>query len=78
MNIGSGVSHSIAELVATIAALVNFSGKIVWDHERPDGQAERIIDVTQARSVLGFEPQVTFEDGLRRTVAAFTSQPPAR
>jgi GDP-L-fucose synthase len=72
MNIGSGVSHSIAELVTTIAALVNFSGEIIWDHERPDGQAERILDVTRARSVLGFEPQVTLEEGLRRTVAAFT------
>jgi GDP-L-fucose synthase len=72
VNVGSGVSHSIAELVTTVAALVNFSGNIIWDHERPDGQAERILDVTRARSVLGFEPQVTFEEGLRRTVAAFT------
>jgi GDP-L-fucose synthase len=70
VNIGSGASRSIAELVTTIAALVNFTGEIIWDHERPDGQAERILDVTRARSVLGFEPQVTFEEGLRRTVAA--------
>jgi GDP-L-fucose synthase len=72
VNIGSGVSHSIAEIVGHIAALLDFRGEIVWDHGRPDGQAERILDVTRARSLLGFEPQVTLEEGLRRTVAAFS------
>jgi GDP-L-fucose synthase len=73
VNIGSGTEHSIAELVEIIAALVGFRGEIIWDHERPDGQARRMLDVTRARTLLGFEPSVTLEEGLRRTVAALTN-----
>jgi GDP-mannose 4,6 dehydratase len=72
VNVGGGAKHSIAELVDLIAALVGFGGEIVWDGERPDGQARRMLDVSLARELLGFEPEVAFEDGLRRTVAAYT------
>jgi GDP-L-fucose synthase len=74
VNVGSGVETSIAELVGLIAEATGFEGELVWDRQRPDGQARRRVDVTRARMLLGFEPQVTLEEGLRRTVAAFGGQ----
>jgi GDP-L-fucose synthase len=71
VNVGSGVETSIAELVKLIAELTGFGGELVWDRQRPDGQARRRVDVTRARMLLGFEPRVTLAEGLRRTVAAF-------
>lgn len=71
VNVGSGTEHSIAEVVATLVALTGFRGEVVWDRERPDGQVRRRLDVTRASALLGFEPEVNLEEGLRRTVAAF-------
>lgn len=76
VNVGSGTEHSIAEVVALIAALTGFDGDVVWDASRPDGQSRRRLDTSLARTLLGFEPVVTLEEGLRRTVAAFTVASP--
>jgi GDP-L-fucose synthase len=78
VNIGSGVEHSIAELVAMIADLTGFRGEVIWDRRRPDGQARRRLDLSLARTLLGFEPKVSLQEGLRRTVAAFDVAPPAQ
>jgi GDP-L-fucose synthase len=75
VNIGSGSERSIAEVVAMIADLVGFDGEIEWDHQRPDGQTNRRLDVSHARARLGFEPRVPLREGLRRTVAAYARSP---
>jgi GDP-L-fucose synthase len=75
VNIGSGSERSIADVVDLIARLLDFHGEVRWDSDRPDGQARRRLDTTAARELLGFEPQVTLEEGLSRTVAAFEDSP---
>jgi GDP-L-fucose synthase len=70
-NFGGGTEISIADLVATIADLTGFEGEIVWDRDRPDGQQRRVLNTTRSRDLLGFEPRITMEEGLRRTVEAF-------
>lgn len=77
VNLGSGVEHSIAELVTMIADLTGFRGQVTWDRRRPDGQARRRLDLTLARTLLGFESKVSLQEGLRRTVAEFDVPPPA-
>lgn len=77
VNIGSGAEHSIRALVEMIAALTEFDGEIVWDHERPDGQLARKLDLTRARDLLGFSASVALEEGLRRTIAALAPVPSA-
>jgi GDP-L-fucose synthase len=69
VNIGSGVETSIRELAETIARLIEYEGTIAWDPSKPDGQPRRCLDVTRARELMGFEAEVAFEDGLRRTIA---------
>lgn len=71
VNIGPGESVSIRELAATIAPLCGFAGEIVWDRERPDGQMERLLDVSRARELLGFEAEIGLAEGLRETIAAY-------
>jgi GDP-L-fucose synthase len=75
VNVGSGSERSIAEVVNLIARLLDFGGEIRWDVERPEGQSRRRLDTSAARELLGFEPQVTLEQGLSRTVAAFEESP---
>jgi GDP-L-fucose synthase len=69
VNLSSGVETSIRELVDTLIELTGFSGRLLWDTDRPDGQLRRCFDVTKARRELGFEPRVDLREGLRLTVA---------
>jgi GDP-L-fucose synthase len=69
VNISSGVETSIRELVELITQLTEFRGRVVWDASRPDGQLRRWFDINKAGADLGFEPQVSLREGLRRTVA---------
>jgi GDP-L-fucose synthase len=68
INLGTNMEISIRDLVELIAKLVGFEGEIRWDPTKPDGQPRRCLDVTRARERLGWQAQVPFEEGLRRTI----------
>jgi GDP-L-fucose synthase len=71
VNISSGIETSIRDVVDILQAAVGYTGKVIWDATRPEGQSRRVFDITKARQELCFEPTVCIEDGLRRTVAWF-------
>jgi GDP-L-fucose synthase len=68
MNLGSGREISIKDLTELVARVSGFTGKIVWDPTKPDGQPRRCLDVTQAQRELGFTAATSLEDGLAKTV----------
>jgi GDP-L-fucose synthase len=68
VNLGAGFEITIRELAERIAALTGFSGRIVWDAGKPDGQPRRMLDTSRARSEFGFQARTSFDDGLRRTI----------
>ena len=68
VNLGTGREITIRDLVALIARLAGFGGRIEWDASKPDGQPRRCLDVTRARERFGFSAQVGFEEGLGRTI----------
>jgi GDP-L-fucose synthase len=74
VNIGTGRETSIAELAGTIAELAAFGGEIVWDASHPDGQPARYLDVSRAHELIGFEAEVTLEEGLARTLRAYRAE----
>jgi GDP-L-fucose synthase len=69
VNLGSSSEISIRNLVTLIAKLTEFKGEIVWDATKPDGQPRRKLNVERARKEFGFESNVSFEEGLRETIA---------
>jgi GDP-L-fucose synthase len=71
VNIGTGQEICIRDLAARIAEVVGFRGELRFDPSQPDGQPRRCLDISRARRLLGFEPTVNLEEGLRRTVAWF-------
>jgi GDP-L-fucose synthase len=73
LNLGVNSEITIAELAAKIADLTGFSGEIVWDDSKPDGQPRRAVDGSKARRLLGWEPAVSLDEGLRRTIDWFAS-----
>ena len=68
VNLGSASEISIRELAERIAEITQFKGQFVWDHDNPDGQPRRAVDGSRARDRLGWSPEVSLEEGLRRTV----------
>lgn len=71
MNLGTGQEIIIRDLVTLIARLTGFTGRITWDTTKPDGQPRRCLDVQRAKQAIGFEAQVLFEEGLKRTIEWF-------
>jgi GDP-L-fucose synthase len=71
VNLGSGVEISIKELAQKIAELTGFKGRFVWDTSKPNGQPRRGLDVQRAAEYFGFRAQVSFEEGLGRTIEWF-------
>ncbi len=68
VNIGAGFEITIKDLAEKIKSLTGFTGRLVWDHSKPDGQPRRCLDVSRARQLFGFEAQMPFDEGLRRTI----------
>lgn len=68
VNLGSGMEISIKDLVTLIAKLTGFTGRIVWNTSKPNGQPRRRLDVSRAEREFGFKAKVNFEEGLRETI----------
>jgi GDP-L-fucose synthase len=69
VNLGSSFEISIKELTETIAQVTGFTGRIVWDASKPNGQPRRKLDVSRAEARFGFRAATPFAEGLARTVA---------
>ena len=69
VNVGTGRETSIGELADLLAGAAGYTGRTRWDTERPDGTPRRVLDVTRARDLLGFQAAVPLEQGLAETVA---------
>ncbi len=69
INLGTGSEIKIKGLVELIAKLTGFAGRIEWDASKPDGQPRRCLDTTLAKERFGWEAEMGFEEGLRRTIA---------
>lgn len=67
INLGSGRSISINDLAREVVEVVgNPDAKIVHDAPRPGDVFHLCADTTRARELLGFEPRVSFREGLAR------------
>ena len=68
VNLGAGFEITIRDLATLIADLTGFTGEIVWDTTKPDGQPRRCLAVSRAEQEFEFRAKTSFEDGLKATV----------
>lgn len=73
INIGTGEDLTIVDLAKTIAAVVGFDGKIVFDPSKPDGAPRKLLDVTRLHG-LGWRHSVKLQDGLQRAYCDYQEQ----
>jgi UDP-glucuronate decarboxylase len=71
VNLGNPEECTIASLAQTIVGLVNSRSQIVRKPLPSDDPTQRQPDVTLAKSLIGWNPTVGLQDGLKRTIAYF-------
>ena len=70
INIGSGKEISIYDLACLIKEIMNFSGEIIFDSSKPDGNPRKLLDSSLINS-YGWESKVDLEEGLKITYKWF-------
>ena len=71
VNIGNPEEYSVLELASMVKELTGSSSDIVFKPLPEDDPKVRRPDIKRAREVLGWQPRVSVEDGLKRTIAYF-------
>ena len=72
INLASGKEISIVEVMRGICAYFNYDGQIEYREARPADVRRHRGDIQRAQKILGFTPQVNFDEGLRRTLDWYT------
>lgn len=67
INIGTGVEHSILDIVNLICDVIDYDGEVVWDTSKPNGASRRVLDVSKLNS-LGWKSQVSLKEGISKVV----------
>jgi GDP-L-fucose synthase len=60
VNIGCGRDMTVRELAELIAETVGFTGRLVFDHSKPDGTPRKLLDVSRLAE-LGWRPRISLE-----------------
>jgi len=68
INLGTNQEIKIKDLIMIIAHLTGFTGKIIWDTAKPDGQPRRCLDTSKAKKEFNFIAKTDFETGLKNTI----------
>lgn len=83
VNCGSGTEISIRELAETIARVVGYRGKLLFDTGKPDGTPRKLMDSAKI-AALGWKPAIALNDGISATydwflanVTGADARPPA-
>jgi len=75
INIASGQGHAVRQVLETLLAVDGFAGADVrFDPSRPSTIPVRLMSTAMARERLGFESQVSLQDGLARTIAWYRAE----
>jgi len=71
MNLGKPGEFTILELAKKVIELSNSRSEIIFEPLPADDPRQRRPDITLAREVIGWEPKVELDEGLKKTIAYF-------
>lgn len=73
LNLAAGRSSTLLQLLDVLSRLLNMPAKPHFAPPRPGDVRESLADITLARQLLHYEPRVSFEEGLRRSIEYYKS-----
>ena len=75
VNIGNPGEYTILELAEAVIAATGSKSQILFEALPVDDPQVRQPDITRARQLLGWEPEIALDEGLRRTLASLGRNP---
>ncbi len=66
-NVGTGTRHSLNKTLGVLASITGKKIMAKYEAERPGDIRDSLADISKARRLLGYDPVVDFEEGLRLT-----------
>jgi dTDP-glucose 4,6-dehydratase len=75
VNLGNPDEFTLLELAETVLRVTGSKSEIVFEALPVDDPQVRQPDITRAKQVLGWEPTISLEDGLRRMIASLGRTP---
>jgi len=66
INVGTGEDISILDVAELVAKITGFSGNIVMNPDKPDGNPRKLMDVSRL-SKMGWSAKIKLEDGISQT-----------
>jgi len=73
-NLGNTEEHTVLEFAQTIIRLCQSSSSMIFEPARIDDPERRRPDISKAQQVLGWQHNISIEEGLERTIAWFNTQ----
>ncbi len=74
VNIGTGIETDVNTIFAKLNRLCGAHQRELHDEPKPGEQRRSVLDISKAKAVLGWQPEVSLDDGLGLTVAWFQAQ----
>ncbi len=74
INLGSPSEHTVLEYAQIVKKLTDSKSEIIFSEELPlDDPLKRKADISKAKQLLNWEPKVSLEEGLNKTIEYFKS-----
>jgi UDP-glucuronate decarboxylase len=73
INLGNPGEFTIKELAEKVLSMTNSTSKIIYKELPADDPTRRRPDITKAEKTLSWSPKIDLDEGLRRTIAYFSS-----
>ena len=71
LNVGCGERISLNRLITLLEEFVGVKAKVTYGASKPGDVRHSLADISLARRLLGYEPKIMVQEGLRRTLEAF-------
>jgi GDP-L-fucose synthase len=69
--ISTSQEYSIKQVVDLIVGIIGFSGKVVWNTSKPEGQRRKPTNTSRLKSIIGNYEFVSLDKGLDETISYF-------
>jgi nucleoside-diphosphate-sugar epimerase len=74
VNIASGDSVKIKDLVSLVLELTNYKGELKFDTSKPEGHLLKVMDIKKLEREVGYKPTINLRDGIQDTISWYLNQ----